>query len=591
MFKRKTVSIVVIGLLLAAIMLKPLDPVVEVQAAADTSSGLVARWTFDSDITETVSGLTTTLGGKDLEYVDGVLGKAAVFNGKDNYLTVAPNTILDLGNSRTEDSNKLTISAWVNLGESSTGNRYLLDKGKNVGWSKNDKCFWSNPYAVVFRGVEPTLILNNRFQDGSGINQQGSSTTGGAFAEGDEWFLMTVTYDGSVVKIYIDNQLSSQSNYSNGFAFNEDDLFIGVDSYLKNFFKGELDDLRIYNRALSYNDVEGLYQEGLKSNKEFVEPTKQLAAYYAFDGDLSDSTPFGNTAEKVQVDGTTKYVIGKNGKAITMNKGNYIRIPAASQLSFETEFTVSFWLKQESINGTYPIIFRQNPSYGTENDNSSAYQMYLETWHNGDYTNMKMSTLAWDPGVWKPVNGQSLTTKFTYPDDKLKANDWFHFTFTYKDGVMCSYLNGKLRDTTKQSEVIDISNATGDLLIGYDGKVFLEGTMDELKIFNQCLSATEVSTEAKRIDSISLKSSDADKIETMDKGSKVTISTIVLKDIDTGKTSKLKSNNSDIKLTSSDEKIFTVSSSGEIKTKKKSGEATLTITYGGLSKSYKIKVE
>jgi len=62
-----------------------------------------------------------------------------------------------------------------------------------------------------------------------------------------------------------------------------------------------------------------------------------------------------------------------------MSKGNYIEVPFATQLNFDTEFTVYFWLKLDK-EGDYPVLYRQNPSYGDENDNDWAYKLSVITY-------------------------------------------------------------------------------------------------------------------------------------------------------------------------------------------------------------------
>jgi hypothetical protein len=553
---------------------------------------LVAHWTFDDNYTESVSGLQTSLGAKKITYTKGVLGKAAVFNGKDNYLIVDPDAILNLGNSNNTDNSNFTISAWVNLGDSPNREKYLLDKGIDCGWDKNDDHYWTNPYRILIDGCEPEILLSNAFEDVSGdpdIMTEGYSNTSGKYVEGGEWFLLTVTYDGKRVKVYHDNELINQLNYTDGITFNNDELYIGTDHDFKNLFQGYVDDLRIYTATLSYDEIDALYQAGLTANKELVEPTKQLVAYYAFDDNLKDSSSFINDAEKVTISGTTKYIVGENGKAITMSKGNYIRVPAADQLNFDTEYTVSFWIKLNK-EGTYPILVRQNPCYSNDDDNQTTYGVTIDTWGDAELTQMSMYTYVYDPDNWTMVNGQGLTSEYNYEEDKLKGTDWIHYTFTYKDGQMKSYLNGELDDKTEMSDLINISNAAGDLLIGYDGTTFINGAIDELKIYNSCLSATDVEKEAKRVDSITLSSDDNKSVATIGKGKSVNISSILLKDVDTGKNVTVKLAGKNFTLKSSNTKIFTVSEDGKI-TGVKAGKAKLTITYGPHTVSYNIVVK
>ncbi len=553
---------------------------------------LVAHWTFDENYNESIGGLTTNLGAKKLTYTDGIYGKAAVFNGKDNYLVVDPEEVLNLGNSKDTENANMTISAWINLGDSSEKTKYLLDKGIDCGWEKNDDFYWSNPYRICFEGCEPEVTLSNSFQDYNvepAFITEGSSTTSGKYVEGGEWFLLTVTYDGKRIKIYRDNELLNQLNYTDGITFNNDELYIGVDHSLSYFFEGYVDDLRIYTAALTYDQVDELYQNGLTANKEFLEPTKQLVAYYAFDDNLKDSALFKNDAEKIAVGGTTKYIVGKNGKAITMSKGNYILVPAGDQLNFDTEFTVSFWLKLDK-DGEYPVLYRQNPSDANDDENLATYQVYVSSWGDAENTRLGLYTNVYDPDYWIMSGGQTLSSDFFYSEDKVKGTSWFHYTYTYQDGQMKSYLNGILRDKTEASDLINIYNAAGDLLIGYDGSTFINGAIDELKIYNKCLSATDVEKEAKRVDSISLNSEDVKVIESIDKGKSVTITSILLKDVDTDKNVEIKLSNKNFTLKSSSTKIFKVTEDGKI-TGVKAGKAKLTITYGAHTKTYNIVIK
>jgi hypothetical protein len=558
----------------------------------DTPLGqLIAYWPFDGNYNETVSKMDTKLGGKQLTYTNGVFGKAVVFNGKNTYLTVK-NTLLNLGNNRYDNNDNFTISAWVNLGDCKQNDQYLLDKGMDASWDKDDQCYWTDPYKVLFTNNEPIVYLSNDFEhDGEDpyYRTEGSSRTGGKYVEGQEWFLLTVTYDGNRVKIYRDNELLTQNNYTNGITFNNDDLYIGVNGGLEYFFKGSVDDLRIYTKTLSYDDINELYQKGVSSNKELVEPTKQLVAYYPFDDNLKDSSTFKNDAEKVAVGGTTKYIVGMNGKAVTMSKGNYIRVPAGEQLNPETEFTVSFWLKVNTEKEV-PILYRQNPSNVDDNDNDWTYRAYINSWEKGTFTSVSMNTTVYDSSSNVPESGAGLQTDYNYDDSKLKSNNWNHYTYTYQDGQMKFYLNGILLNKSDKSDLINISNASGDLLIGYDGDTFMNGAIDELKIYTKCLSATDVEKEVKRIDSISLSSSNVNSIASIGKGKTVSITSVILMDGDTGNKTELKVTDKEITYQSSSKKVFTVSKDGKL-TGVKAGKAKLTVAYGPHTAAYSVVVK
>jgi hypothetical protein len=152
-----------------------------------------------------------------------------------------------------------------------------------------------------------------------------------------------------------------------------------------------------------------------------------------------------------------------------------------------------------------------------------------------------------------------------------------------------SFMNGVLSNKSEASDLINIANASGDLLIGYDGSTFINGAIDELKIFNKCLTETEVAAEAKRIDSIKLGTDVSKKVAALGKGKSVTISSILLHDVDADKDEEIKLSNKNITFKSSNSDILKVTADGKV-TGVKEGKAKLTITYGCHSVTYNVTV-
>jgi hypothetical protein len=73
------------------------------------------------------------------------------------------------------------------------------------------------------------------------------------------WNLFVGIYDGTMLSIYVNGvyKLSKFSNYTIG---NDINIRIGADSYFS-FFTGKIDDVRIWKRALSEDDIFHLYNE------------------------------------------------------------------------------------------------------------------------------------------------------------------------------------------------------------------------------------------------------------------------------------------------------------------------------------------
>lgn len=75
-----------------------------------------------------------------------------------------------------------------------------------------------------------------------------------------KWYYLAYTYDGHSSSFYINGEFKGSTQYQGPFTDNGLDLFIGKrnDPVYQNFFHGVMDEIRIYNRALSAKEVEQL---------------------------------------------------------------------------------------------------------------------------------------------------------------------------------------------------------------------------------------------------------------------------------------------------------------------------------------------
>lgn len=85
-----------------------------------------------------------------------------------------------------------------------------------------------------------------------------------------KWFLLTATFNGKEARIYENGELLKKKNVSGSPWASLGDLYIGLDEDGEVIFKGKMDDLRIYNRALSANEVKALYEAGFKKSENLL---------------------------------------------------------------------------------------------------------------------------------------------------------------------------------------------------------------------------------------------------------------------------------------------------------------------------------
>ncbi|MBU0713264.1 hypothetical protein KJ762_01980 [bacterium] len=80
----------------------------------------------------------------------------------------------------------------------------------------------------------------------------------------NKWHFISGTYDGNEIKLFIDGSLDNSMSFSNTILYdNSRSLSIGSDYYENTHWAGgKIDDILIYNRALSESEIDSLYHEG-----------------------------------------------------------------------------------------------------------------------------------------------------------------------------------------------------------------------------------------------------------------------------------------------------------------------------------------
>jgi hypothetical protein len=199
-------------------------------AKADITTGLMGYWPFDGDATD-ASG-----NGHDGEvvgdpfYDEGRIGQAIVLDGAEDWVLVG-----DWDPS--SETGEVSVDLWVNWDETHTQNNIFVTKRgvwdeAGLAWQFVGK----NDGSALFRNI-PTILR------------------GGA-GPGGEWVHWTATFDGEVAAIYKNGEIVAGPT---AFAFTggaDSPISIGARSdQMSENFKGLIDEVRIYNRALTPDDI------------------------------------------------------------------------------------------------------------------------------------------------------------------------------------------------------------------------------------------------------------------------------------------------------------------------------------------------
>ncbi|HEY3160579.1 MAG TPA: LamG-like jellyroll fold domain-containing protein [Vicinamibacterales bacterium] len=227
--------------------------------------GLVAAYSFDegggasvndasgSGNNGTISSTTWTTSGR--------MGGALVFNGSDALVTVPSTTSLRL-------TTAMTLEAWVKPSTVSDVWRDVIYKGSDDYYLEATSTSSSRPAAGG------TFAPDNVY---------------GASALGvNGWTHLAATYDGATLRIYVNGTLASSLPRTAPIATSTGALQIGGDSGAGQFFAGTIDEVRIYNTALTAAQIQSDMTTPIgspldvsplpPSNSDTVAPTAAISA-------------------------------------------------------------------------------------------------------------------------------------------------------------------------------------------------------------------------------------------------------------------------------------------------------------------------
>jgi len=200
--------------------------------------GLVAYYPFENDTTDiSDNGLDGIVFG-DPVFVDGAEGMALDFNG-DYYVDCG-------GNVEFSFTDAMTVSTWVNIRSVTTAWMAMVAKGENA-------------WRLAINNE--TTGIHYAFSGGDRGWQAANTATELAF---DEWYHVAATYDTNVgALVYINGVLDASNENLDGIDTNDMPLLLGDNPEATGrFFDGMLDEVKIYNRALSAEEI--CYLSGLE---------------------------------------------------------------------------------------------------------------------------------------------------------------------------------------------------------------------------------------------------------------------------------------------------------------------------------------
>jgi len=223
----------------------------------DPASSIIACWNFDEGSGTTAHDSCADHDGTlvgDANWVDGISGKALDFDGNGDYVSVPDADALDPVSTQ-----EITIAAWVNLStyEAQNSSIFFAIVGKQV-LARPDGSYL---FGLWNDGAAAHEIGKLSFVLASGGSAQ--TLYSNSLVPLNNWVHVAVTHDSdNITKIYINGQvdITDSSTITQAFEDNDKDLRIGYSGRYADYFYGGLDEVRIYNRALTSAEIEYLYE-------------------------------------------------------------------------------------------------------------------------------------------------------------------------------------------------------------------------------------------------------------------------------------------------------------------------------------------
>lgn len=427
---------------------------VQAFGADSAFSSNIALYQFDGDggVTNNVPDTTTNYNGtaSNVTYATGHIGNAGVFNGTSSSLDIES---LDLIQNKIE-----SFSFWFK-------NKFIFGFYDPSSASSSDRRRWF---------IENTTTGSIKIQVNN--DQYNYEQTG--ITENSDWHHLTVVSDG---KIYLDGiQLTNTFNTSywitggtNGSS--RDTIRIGSSDFIgtasSGFFAGSMDQLRIFDKAISAEDVATLYAE-TTSTASNTNPFSEGAgvALYTMDYDASEASGYYDgspTNVDFGVEGKINYGARFNGSS------SNIQINQFSGFT-NYNFTLSIWIKTTDTTA-YITSFRD--------------PMYI-TLGTGIYSAGTNGMGIYDGTNQYFINNTAM--------QGINDGDWHHIVMTHDGTNLKGYIDKTLIATVSTGTTTQSSGGTNHNRIGVraDGNTAsaYDGDIDQLRLFSKAINQTEVDT-------------------------------------------------------------------------------------------------
>jgi hypothetical protein len=232
------------------------------------------------------------------------------------------------------------------------------------------------------------------------------------------------------------------------------------------FFNGVIDNLRIYNRALSATEVQS------DMNTPVSAAVAGLVAAYSFnEGAGPTVSDFSGNNNTGTINGAVWTASGRYGAGLQFDGASaLVTVNDSASLHLTNAMTLEAWVNPASGGGWQDVIYKGNDAYYLEGSSDSGP---------------------------RPAGGGTFNSvdNVLYSSSNLPANTWTHLALTYDGATLLLYVNGL--QVASSAVTGALAASTYPLQIGGDsifGQYF-SGVIDEVRIYNIALPPDRIQAD------------------------------------------------------------------------------------------------
>ena len=434
-------------------------------SCAPVPVGLVSIYSGDGNALDARSRSNGTI-QNNVTYATGKVGQAFNLGGNGD-LNGNGDRVL-VGNPAGLQLQDFTIETWIKRSSAT-----VVTNSPNAGSPSGIFFAYGNQgYAFLIDQTTGKLGLSN-------VNV--SQVLSSALTVTDtNWHHVAVTKSGNQIIFFVDGAADAPATYNTTFSFTTN-AAIGTrgDAQTDNAFFGLIDELSIYNRALTTAEIAAIYNAGTAGKCKPIATTApgNQVLWLTGDGDAQDSSGNGNNGTNGNIFDGVGFVVGKVGQAFRFDGVNSINVADSPSLRPMTAVTMEAWVNSDPSTNAAFFLFKGNVG----SSGGQPYSMFVQPIANDN------------PAIGARIGNDS-TYDTLFSNSKISFNTYNHVAVTYNGTTIKMYLNGVL-DASKTTNIGTLAQTNTDPLLVGNGAInrFL-GSVDEVSIYNRALTADEIAS-------------------------------------------------------------------------------------------------